>query len=65
MISTKPPCAIIIDGHPTHLMTPQRAIPISAGNHIITFVDAQNKVRGTVAIRVDAQRSTKLIRDYM
>jgi len=64
MISTKPPCSIIIDGKPTHLVTPQRAFSAAAGNHVITFVDLQKKVRGKVAIRVDAQRTTKLIRDY-
>ena len=65
MINTKPPCQIVLDGKPTHLVTPQRAFPVAAGNHVITFVDLQKKIRGKVAIRVDAQHTTKLIRDYM
>jgi hypothetical protein len=65
MISTKPPCSIVVDGKPTSLMTPQRAFTLPAGNHTLSFVDPQKKVRGKVAVHVEPQRTTKIIRDFM
>src|SRR4029077_7125614 len=38
MISSRPPCEIVMDGKPTHLMTPQQALPLSPGAHAITLV---------------------------
>jgi len=65
MISTKPPCQIFIDGKPTGLVTPQRSISLPAGTHNITLVNAQSKVKKTVAVEITASKSTKLIQDLM
>jgi hypothetical protein len=65
MVSTKPPCAITIDGVPTHLTTPQRHLTLPAGSHQITLVNAARRVNKTVDVDVVGGRSTKLIRDFM
>jgi hypothetical protein len=65
MISTKPPCQIFIDGKPTGLVTPQRSISLAAGTHSITLINAQSKVKKTVAVEITASKSTKLIQDLM
>ena len=63
-ITTNPPCTIVVDGKPTKLVTPQRALALPAGNHILTFVDARHQVRGKLAVHVEPQRTTKIIRDF-
>jgi len=65
MISTKPPCEIIVDGRDMHLLTPQRALPLSPGAHKITLINAQQKIRHDVAVKIDAQHPTKLIQNYL
>ena len=37
MVATKPPCELIVDGSPTGLMTPQRALPLAAGSVDLVF----------------------------
>lgn len=64
MVSAKPPCEIIVDGKPTHLMTPQRSISLAPGAHQITLVNAQIGIRKTVAVKVEAKQPTKLIKDF-
>ncbi|CAN5328970.1 hypothetical protein BH11MYX1_BH11MYX1_13580 [soil metagenome] len=64
MISAKPPCEIIIDGTSTHLTTPQRSIPLAAGAHAVTLVNASLGIKKTIAVKVDAQKPTKLIQDF-
>jgi hypothetical protein len=65
MVSSKPPCAIIVDGKPTSLTTPQRSISLSAGAHKITLVNAQQNIRKTLAVRIKPDQSTKLIQNFM
>jgi hypothetical protein len=63
-ITTTPPCTITVDGKPTKLVTPQRALALPVGNHTLTFVDAHSQVRGKIAVHVEAQRTTKIVRDF-
>ena len=65
MVSSKPPCDILIDGKATGLTTPQRSIPLAAGTHKITFVNATEGVKKTVSVSITADQSTKLIQDLM
>ncbi|MEO9182828.1 MAG: hypothetical protein ABI467_05040 [Kofleriaceae bacterium] len=63
MVSAKPPCEILIDGRSTGLATP-RAIPLPPGAHAITLVNSQNGIKKTIAVKVEAHKSTKLIKDF-
>jgi hypothetical protein len=65
MVSSKPPCEIVIDGKPTGMMTPQRAIALAAGTHKITFVNDAEGIKKTVSVSITADQSTKLIQDLM
>jgi len=65
MISSKPPCEIHVDGKATGLMTPQRALPLSAGKHRITLVHPTEKIRKSFAVEITANASTKVIQDLM
>jgi hypothetical protein len=65
MISSKPPCEIVIDGVPTGLTTPQRAIKLAAGKHRITLVNTAEKIKKTVAVEITADQPTKVIQDLM
>ncbi len=65
MVSTKPPCDIVIDGQATGLHTPQRAIPLSAGAHKVTFVNAAEHINKTVSVSVTSDHTTKLIKDLL
>jgi len=64
MVSAKPPCDILIDGKSTGLATPQRAISLPPGAHAITLVNSQNGIKKTIAVKVEAKKSTKLIKDF-
>jgi hypothetical protein len=64
MISTKPPCEIVIDGKPTKLMTPQRALAVPSGTHTVTLINAQIGIRKQFGVKVDAKKPTKLIEDF-
>jgi len=65
MVSSKPPCDIVIDGKATGLTTPQRAIPLSAGMHKVTFVNEVAGIKKSVSVTISADQSTKLIQDLM
>jgi hypothetical protein len=65
MVSSKPPCEILIDGKPTGLTTPQRSIPVAAGTHKVTFVNEAEGIKKTVTVSITADQSTKLIQDLM
>lgn len=65
MVSSKPPCDVLIDGKPTGLTTPQRSIALSAGNHKVTFVNEAEKIKKTVSVTITADKPTKLIQDLM
>jgi hypothetical protein len=65
MIASKPPCQIYVDGHATGLTTPQRSVPLAAGSHKITLVNAAQHVKKTVEVDITADKSTKVIQDLM
>ena len=65
MVSTKPPCELVIDGKVTGMHTPQRAIPLSAGAHTITFINAGEHIHKTVSVSVAADKTTKLVKDLL
>ena len=65
MISSKPPCEILVDGKSTGLTTPQRAIKLPAGGHRITLVNATERINKTIAVQITAGTPTKVIQDLM
>jgi hypothetical protein len=65
MISSKPPCEIVIDGKPTGLTTPQREIPLSAGGHKVTLVNKAEDINKTISVQISADKPTKVIQDLM
>jgi hypothetical protein len=65
MVSSKPPCEIVIDGVATVLTTPQRAIKLPAGKHKITLFNLRYKIDKTFEVTIEPKRATKLIRDFM
>jgi hypothetical protein len=64
MVASKPPCEIVIDGHPTKLETPQRSIALAPGTHAVTLINAKMHINKTVPVQVAANKPTKLIRDF-
>jgi hypothetical protein len=65
MVSTKPPCEIQVDGKATGMRTPQRAMPLSAGAHKITFVNEAEHINKTISVSITADHTTKLIKDLL
>jgi hypothetical protein len=66
MISSKPPCEILVDGKSTGLTTPQRSISLPSGKHAITLVSAADaQLKRTVAIEITPNKATKVIQDLM
>jgi len=65
MISSKPPCEIIIDGKSTGLTTPQRAIPLPVGSHKVTLVNNEKDIKKTVSVQITANTTEKIIEDLM
>ncbi len=65
MISSKPPCEIIIDGTSTGLMTPQRAMKLPAGKHKITLVSPDKTHKKTIAVEITPDAPTKVIQDLL
>lgn len=65
MISSKPPCEILIDGKPTGLSTPQRAMALPAGAHKVTLVNAAEHIEQTMMVQIAADKSTKLVKDLL
>ncbi|MGE5181975.1 MAG: hypothetical protein ACM31C_07925 [Acidobacteriota bacterium] len=65
MVSSKPPCAIAIDGKPTGMTTPQRSIALPAGSHHVTLTNEQQHVKKTYSFAITPNHATKLIRDLM
>jgi hypothetical protein len=65
MISSKPPCEIVIDGKPTGLTTPQRSIALAAGAHKITLINRENDLRKTITVQITASATEKVIEDLM
>jgi len=65
MISSKPPCEILIDNKATGLTTPQRAITLPAGAHKVTLVNTAEGIKKTVSVQITADKPTKVIQDFM
>ncbi len=65
MVSSKPPCEILVDGVATGLTTPQRAIKLTPGVHKITLVNTAEKIKKTVSVTVTADQPTKVIENFM
>jgi hypothetical protein len=65
MISSKPPCEIVIDGKPTGLTTPQRAIALPAGSHKVTLINRENDLRKAIGVQITAGATEKVIEDLM
>ena len=65
MISTKPPCEIMIDGKATGMSTPQRAMSLPAGAHKITLVNAGANINKIVMVQINADQATKLVKDLL
>ncbi|HEY6179899.1 MAG TPA: PEGA domain-containing protein, partial [Kofleriaceae bacterium] len=65
MISSKPPCEIVIDGRATGLTTPQRAIALSAGSHRVTLRNSEKSIRKTLTVQIAANATEKVIEDLM
>ncbi|MEJ7599356.1 MAG: hypothetical protein WKG01_15725 [Kofleriaceae bacterium] len=64
MVSSKPPCEILIDGKPTGLSTPQRELPLATGKHKVTLVNADAGIKKTLSIVISADEPTKVIQDF-
>jgi hypothetical protein len=65
MVSSKPPCEIVIDGHATGLTTPQKRIPLTAGPHKITLINGERGIKKTVSVQIEADDSKKVIEDFL
>jgi len=65
MISSKPPCAIVIDGKPTGLFTPQRSIALPAGIHTIALIHREPAVEKIITVQITANAAEKVIEDLM
>jgi hypothetical protein len=65
MVSTKPPCEIVVDGKATGLVTPQRGIELAPGQHKVTFTNEELGIKKTVLVKITADKPTKLIKDWM
>jgi hypothetical protein len=63
MLGSKPPCDIYIDGAPTGLKTPQRAIELPAGTHRVTLINPDLAVKASFTVEISAGRTTRSIQD--
>ena len=64
MVSSKPPCEIVVDGKSTHLMTPQKKLTLSAGPHTITLVNATQHIQNQTKIEILVGLPSRLIKDF-
>jgi hypothetical protein len=65
MISSKPPCTIVIDGARTGLVTPQRSIPLPSGTHRVMLVNEDRHISDSFDVAISPQRPTKVVHDFM
>lgn len=63
MLGSKPPCDIILDGKPTGLKTPQRAMDLSAGTHQVVLVNADLGIEKKFKVKIAPGKTTKAIQD--
>ncbi|HET9627566.1 MAG TPA: hypothetical protein VFP84_39690, partial [Kofleriaceae bacterium] len=65
MVSTKPPCEIVIDGRATGLTTPQKRITLTAGAHKLTLINGERGIKKTVSVQIDPDEPKKVIEDFL
>jgi hypothetical protein len=63
-ISSKPPCAITIDGRPSGKTTPQAALALSVGSHQITLTNEEQGINLTTEVEIKADKSTAVVQDF-
>jgi hypothetical protein len=63
MLGSKPPCDIILDGRPTGLKTPQRAMDLAAGTHSVVLVNAELGLEKKFKVKIAPGKTTKAIQD--
>ena len=63
MLGSKPPCDILIDGKPTGLKTPQRAIDLAAGSYRVTLVNKDLGIEKKFKVKIAPGKTTKAIQD--
>ena len=63
MLGSKPLCDIIVDGKPTGLKTPQRAMELEPGTHQIVLVNADLGVEKKFKVRIAPGKTTKAIQN--
>ncbi len=63
-VTSKPPCAIIVDGKPTGLTTPQTSLPLSVGKHEITLTNVDEGIHLTTSVDITADSPALLIKDF-
>jgi len=63
MLGSKPPCDILVDGRPTGLKTPQRAMELAAGTHEVVLVNADLGIEKKFKVRIAPGKTTKAIQD--
>ena len=63
MLGSKPPCDIILDGKPTGLKTPQRAMELAPGTHSVVLVNAELGLEKKFKVKIAPGKTTKAIQD--
>jgi hypothetical protein len=63
-ISSKPPCAITIDGRPSGKTTPQAALALSVGSHQITLTNVEQGINLTTEVEISTDKSTAVVQDF-
>jgi len=63
-ISSKPPCAIAIDGKPSGKTTPQAALSLPVGSHQITLTNEEQGIQLTTEVAIVAGKPTSVVQDF-
>jgi hypothetical protein len=63
-ISSKPPCAITIDGRPSGKTTPQAALALSVGSHQVTLTNEEQGINLTTEVEINADKPTAVVQDF-
>jgi hypothetical protein len=63
-ISSKPPCAIAIDGKPSGKTTPQAALALPVGSHQVTLTNEEQGIQLTTEVAIKADKPTSVVQDF-
>ncbi|MEP6866812.1 MAG: PEGA domain-containing protein [Deltaproteobacteria bacterium] len=63
-ISSKPPCAIAIDGKPSGKTTPQAALALPIGSHQVTLTNEEQGIQLTTEVAIEAGKRTSVVQDF-